>query len=300
MPGTGTIYPAAPPSVSGDKITVSRWLKSPTLQFKTFERLTTQQFIADFLFRKGSADGGAVIFDKLLAANLYPDGEPGEVAPGTEFPLVNVDDPDPQVKLAVERGYAFLTTYVAERRNTMSGIQKGSRRLANGMIRDHNIVALAAFFGDADIPDGPATTPWSTASGKSKVADMRSAISEIQNGDLGYSVDTAVLHTDTALGLLNDDWIAEHLPRENVDLNPLLNTELAGLAGVKNWLVSNRAPEDKIAFTSRGAVGSINIEEGLWSKTIDDPRYRRWITQAGRSDVPVIDEPMAAFILDID
>ena len=300
MPGTGTTYPPASPSVTGDKVTVSRWLKSPTLQFKTFERLTGQQFIADFIFRQGQANGGAVIFDKLLEANLYPTGEPAEVAPGTSFPLVNVDDPDPKVALAVERGYAFLTTYVAERRNTMSVIQKGARRLGNGMVRDHNAVAVNAFFSDSDIPSGPAETDWDASTGKGMIADIRSAISEIKNGDLGYTVDTALIHPDVELLLLNDEWITEHLPRENAGVNPLLSNELAGLAGIKNWVVSHRVPADKVGITSKGAVGSINIEEGLWSKTIDDPVNRRHITQAGRSDVPVIDEPLAAFILDIE
>lgn len=300
MPGPGTVYPADPASVAGSKITVDRWLNSPTIQQKSFERITAQQgFIADFLFRGGLAEGGAVIYDKLTEAVLWADGEPGLIAPGTEFPLVGVEDPDPKIALAVERGLAFVTTFQAQRRNRIDVIQKGVRRIGNTMIRNHDAVALATFYNDADIPKGDGSVTWATDNGDGILADIFGGSAVVNDGDMAYNVDTAIIRPETRTLLLTKKAIREALPKENTAINPVTSGQLSGLAGIDNWIVSKRAPVGKIAYVNRQVVGSINVEEAFWTATIKDDLRRRWVTQAGRSDVPIIDEPMAAYIQDI-
>lgn len=300
MPGPGLQYPPDAATVSGSKITVDRWLKNPTIQQKSFERITLQQgFVADFLFRGGLAEGGAVIYDKLTAANLWADGEPGLIAPMSEFPLVDVSDPDPKIALAVERGLAFETSFQAIRRNNMDVIAKGVRRLANTMIRNHDAVALNTFYTDADIPAGDGSVTWATDGGDGILTDMFAGSAVVEDGDLAYTVDTAIIRPETRTLLLSKKAIRDALPRENTAINPVTSGKLSGLAGIDNWIVSKRAPVGKVAYVNSKVVGSINVEEAFWTASIEDKLRRRWVTQAGRSDVPIIDEPLAAYIQDI-
>jgi hypothetical protein len=82
-------HPLGPPTVTGATITVDSALKSPTRVTRTLMDLTLQRFFADRVFTNaGGVTGGAVIYDELIANDLYADrdiervvaqGQPGQM-----------------------------------------------------------------------------------------------------------------------------------------------------------------------------------------------------------------------------
>ena len=238
-----------------------------------------------------------MLYDRILEANLFADTDPGVIQPGGEFPLVGVEDPDLKVALVQKLGSAFLVTYENERRNQMSVVTRGIRKLANSSIKRHDQLALNALLADPDVLTAPATEAFATATGEEKLSDIYTAVSAIENTDLGYTVDTGVLNPATKLKILKDKEIRDALPRENVDRNPVTSGELNGLAGIENWVVSNRMPADKIAFVNRQVVGTINDEVPFYTRTVDEAANERYRVMGARISVPVITDPKAAYIL---
>ena len=77
------IYPSTP-TLSGDSVTVERFLKSPTLVQRRVNELAAQTFLADFLFTGRELSNGSVIYE--VGEGVYLAGKPEVVNPGAEYP----------------------------------------------------------------------------------------------------------------------------------------------------------------------------------------------------------------------
>lgn len=298
MPTEGLLYPGATPTVAGNKITVERFVKSPSQVFRVLSDLTKERFIADFIFAGGDAQGGAVLYDEVAENDLYASKDPSEIAPGDEFPLVTDTQGDPKVAAVTKRGAAFPLTYEAVRRDQRDVLGRGLIKLRNTSVRKHDLVAMQALHGNAVINASRSAAAtgggWHQA-GADVFADLFGAVSAVEQADLGYVVDTAICNPAEALKLLKRKDIRDALPRENTAINPIVSGKLAGLCGINNWIVTNRQTAGVVHLMQRQVAGSIRDEVPFYSRTINEEKRERYLIMAGRVSVPIVTDPLAVF-----
>jgi hypothetical protein len=89
-------HPLAPPTLSGNLLTVDLALQNPTIVTRRIMDLTLQKFIADRVFASaGGVTGGAVIYTQATLNDLYLDRDVAHVQPGGDFPIVAARGPRP-------------------------------------------------------------------------------------------------------------------------------------------------------------------------------------------------------------
>jgi hypothetical protein len=80
----GVLYPPTVPTLSGDVLTINRFLNSPTQVHRRLRDLSDQHFVADVLLTgKIEASGGAISYEQ--SESIYTDRVPSAVAPGGEY-----------------------------------------------------------------------------------------------------------------------------------------------------------------------------------------------------------------------
>src|SRR5262252_8861493 len=132
-------HPLGPPTVSGTTITMDIALNTPTRITRTLMDLTLQRFFADRVFTSaGGVSGGAVVYDELLANDLYSDRDLRRVAPGDEFPLITSSRRVPKVAEVEKWGAKFYTTVEARDRNDIAVFTRNVRLMANTIVRKIN------------------------------------------------------------------------------------------------------------------------------------------------------------------
>src|SRR5260370_2543476 len=99
MPGT---YPAAPPTLSGDLETISRFLQSPTQIRRRLRDYTDLRFVADqILTQRFRTSGGAALYE--LSEPVVTDRAVEAVRPGAEYPSANMPTGTPGSASASQR-----------------------------------------------------------------------------------------------------------------------------------------------------------------------------------------------------
>lgn len=290
------MYPPAAPTVSGNNITIDMFLRNPSRVQRVMQDLTSQRFIADTLYSSGDAQGGAVIYDRVSQQDLFTERDVEEISPGSEFPNVGGWDPTPNVAKVAKRGGQVEITYEAVRRNNRDMVQRNLTKLRNTLVKKHDAIAVNRILTDGDVLTGTAAAVW-TNSSADPFSDLAAAVSEIEQQDLGYNATICLINPQERLSLLTHKSIRDALPRENVQVNPLLSGQLAGLAGIPQWIVSNRVPAGTVIVANAGVVGSMRDEMPLYTRIIDKQETETWIIQAARVSVPVITDPKAALVL---
>jgi hypothetical protein len=288
----GNTYPGAFPTVNGDKITVEQWMHAPTMLRRTLENWLSQRWIADFIFSSGDAQGGAVIYDQLTAQDLYPDGEPGDIAPGAEFPNVDTSDPTPKVARVTKRGLQTKLTYEHVRRNDRDTFTRKLTKLRNGLLRRVDTVTFAALDAEPLIQSVAAAKPLTDPTAD-PINDFLGAIQEVDENDLGYKIDTVIINPQEFYRLLGRKDIRDALPRENTTINPILSRRMSGFLEIPNWIVSNRQTAGRARVLQAKVVGSQRDEVPFYSRNIDEPKREVWYIQAARVNVPIVTDPYA-------
>lgn len=292
----GTTYPPAPPSIDGQgRITVEQFLKTPTRVQRTIADLTAERYLAERIFGSGTAEGGAVIYDQLTAADsLYTDRDVQAIEPGSEFPLTDSGESAPKVAAVSKWGGAGIVTYEAARRDNRDVLNRKLTRIRNTIVRKVDTVAIAAL--NAAPINGSVGTDWSEAATRDAVGDVAKATNKIDNLDLGYVADTVLINPTQELELFLDKGLRDSLPRENNTTNPIASGRISGLMGL-TWYASNRVPLGTAYVLASTQAGSLRDELPLYSRVVDQPERERYLIQAARVTVPVVTDPLAVYRL---
>jgi hypothetical protein len=292
----GTTYPPAPPTIDGQgRITVEQYLKQPTRVQRAIADLTKERYLAERIFGSGNAEGGAVIYDQLTAADsLYTERDVQAIEPGSEFPLTDVGESAPKVAAVSKWGGAGIVTYEAARRDNRDVLNRKLTRIRNTIVRKVDTVAIAAL--NAAPINGSVGTDWSDVATRDAVGDIAKATNKIDNLDLGYVADTVLINPTQELELFLDKSLREALPKENTAANPIASGRISGLMGL-TWYASNRVPVGTAYVLASTQAGSLHDELPLYSRVVDQPERERYLIQAARVTVPVVTDPLAVYRL---
>lgn len=290
-----TTYPPAPPTVDGQgRITVEQFLKTPTRVTRVIEDLTRERFLAERIFGKGDAQGGAVIYDQVTASELYTDRDVQAIDAGSEFPIVSSGESAPKVAAVTKWGGAAVLTYEAVRRDSRDTLNRELTKLRNTIVRKVDTVAIAALNAAPILTD--TGTDWSDSMAGNPVLDLASARSQIDDQDMGYTADTVLINPAQYVDLISNTKVANSLPRDVVAANPIASGQLGNYMGF-TWYVTNRVPAGTAYILSSMMAGSLRDELPLYSRPIDQPERERWLIQAARVTVPIVTDPKAVLKL---
>ena len=283
-------HPLGAPSVSGTTYTVDMALNAPTRVTRTLMDLTLQRFFADRVFANtGGVTGGAVVYDELIANDLYLDRDIERVAPGDEFPIVTGSRRAPKVAEVEKWGGKFFVTIEARDRNDVSVFTRNVRQLANTIVRKINQRAVEVL--EAAVQAAPTRQVTGNSWGSVVTAGSTASNSNLWPG---YDFARAQMLAEQAeLGIVYDLWImnpAEYLQLARIygtGLNDLLNS-----LGV-NIFVTNRVAAGTAYVVAERQPGQMRIEQPLATTQWYEERTERYWTQSSVRPLMFVDNRFA-------
>lgn len=296
-----TTYPPAAPTLSGDLLTINRFLASPTQVARRLRTLLEQRYIAARLLPgRFDIEGGAIQYE--TGESIFANEEPRAVAPGAEYPLVTVDGGTPSVASPVNWGDDAEISDASIKRRALNPVERGLTKLANSNVKKVDSVALAAI-ASAVTATQSAAAGWSTATAAQMLKDVATAKAQIVALNQGYDPDTVVLDDLSYAYAFGAFLAAGLMPREAS--NPLGTGVFAEVDGML-WLPTPNLPTaGTILVADSTQLGGIGVEKqgtgyqqvnevGTEVKTIRDDKRDMWIIRARACVVPVVLEPAAA------
>lgn len=315
-------YPPAFPTLSGDILSISRFLKDPTFVARALRTIAEQMFVSNKLLTgQFFTQSGSVLYEQT--EGLFADRAPKGVGPGAEYPLTTIGTGPAQTANTVKWGSDSEIPDESISRQNYDVVMRAFIKLANSMVQQIDSTALSAI--TSAIPGGNTTAAgksWAgTAGAPNIVRDVALAVQNIVALKQGYQPNAVFVDLPTWAYAISDPTISLMLPRENpgVGNSPVLqgaggdSMMKATRIGGMTWYTSPSIPVtgqatilDTTVFgafvdetlQSEGYVGS-PIDEGymIQSKTMREEKTDAWRVRVRRTTVPIILEPSAAWTI---
>ena len=300
-----SIYPPAPPTVSGDLTTINRFLSSPAAVTQRLRELTMQRFIADFLLAERTpAPSGTIQVESFEP--LYLATDPRPVNPGSEYPRGSETRPTTTLASVTKWGQELPLTDEAISRYRTNSVDRVLRKLANNTVRTVDTTTLAVVAA-AVTQTQAAVASWATTATARPFLDIMLAKAVIDTRDEGFVADTVVL-TPILFARLAD-LVTNILPREGGD-GVVATGNIPEFAGL-TFVTSTRLPvSSQPLVCDRQLLGGMAFEDVAspeWdgsSATGPEVRVRRdptgndqWLLGSRRVVVPYVVEPGAGVFI---
>jgi|SRR5262252_7903255 len=283
-------HPLNAPTVTGTTMTVDMALKSPTRVTRTLMDLTLQRFFADRVFANGGGvTGGAVVYDELIANDLYLDRDIDRVAPGDEFPEVVSSRRAPVVAEVEKWGAKFWVSIESRDRNDTSVFARNVQQMANTITRKINMRAVEVL--EAAVQKSPNRLVTGNSWGAVVTAGSGASNSNVWPG---YDMARAqMLAEQDELGIVYNLWILN--PTEYLQLARIygsgLNDLLASL-GISIF-VTNRITAGTAYVVQERAPGQMRIEQPLATEQWYQEENQRYWTQSSVRPLFFVDNRFA-------
>lgn len=288
-------YPPAPPTISGNIETISRFLAEPTFIERRLRTVTENRFIADRLLTgRYLASGGAVEFE--VSESIFTDANPTARAPGSGFARTSVTPGNASISPVADWGLESPVTdeSIKRARNT-NPMDRAIQKIANTVIRQVDLTALAAI-ATAVTTTQAVGTAWSTVATADPFLDVMTAVATIRALNQGYDPDIVVVNDQTLANAMDNTKLTNMYRRENPD-NPVYSGSPAMIGGLM-WLPSPNIPVANTALVLDSTLlGAMVDEEGLTGLSYRDEPNKQWILRGERVVVPIVQEPAAAIKL---
>ncbi|MFI6793673.1 hypothetical protein ACIBG4_40715 [Nonomuraea sp. NPDC050383] len=301
MPGS---YPAAPPTLSGDLETISRFLNSPTSLQRRLRTFRDLRFVSDrLLTQRFRTSGGAVLYE--MAEPFVTDRAVTAVGPGSEYPGANVPTGTAAIASVSKWGQKVPITDEEITRNVYGGaaVDRVLRKVVNSIIKQVDSVTMSAIASAVtdtfDVTSGGGAA-W-TAATPTILRDILEAKAVVVSKNLGYMPDTLALN-DTAYAIvMSDEKITNALRRETLD-SPVYTGEVEVIAGLRivvspaitTPLVLDSTQLGGMADEMASAPGYATSDLAVQVKSIRVDTADKWDLQGRRLTVPIVQEPGAA------
>jgi hypothetical protein len=302
MPGP---YPAASPTLSGDLLTISRFLQSPTQLSRALRSIMNLRFVSDqLLTNQYRTSGGAISYE--VSEPILNTRAVTAVAPGSSYPF-DVPAGGTAALAAVKKwGEASFLSDEQVKRSVYAGneIARTLQKAVNTVINKIEAITIAAI-GSAVTQTQAAAAAWSGTSGTLIFRDIELAAMKIADQNQGYNPDTILMSSSKFAYLISDPVISNLRAREDQS-NPIYSGQMTQIAGFKVVYTSaSNLPSDDVWVLDSTLLG------GMADEVNNDPGYTTidrniqvqnervagrdgWNLWARRLTVPIIQEPAAA------
>lgn len=303
MPGT---YPAGAPTLSGDTLSISRFLQSPQAINRRLRDFNDLRFVSDqLLTQRFRSQGGAVLYEQ--SEPFVSDRTAESVGPGSEYPYANLPPGTAAVAAIQKWGQKVLLTDEEIARNAYAGaaVDRAMQKVVNSIISQVDSItmsALASAVTQTFNVTGTGGGVWTGAT-PTILRDIFRARAVVMALNLGYNVDTLVVNDVQYAYMLTDVGISNLLRREDTN-NPVYSGQLQKLGNL-NLIISPNLPSQTaymldsqqlggMADEVDGAPGYSVSDLAVQIKAIRKDDADAWDLQGRRKTVPVIQEPGAA------
>jgi hypothetical protein len=297
-------YPPSGPSISGDTVSINRFLNNPTLVARRLRTLLEQRYISDSLLSgRFTVSGGAVTYE--TGESIFSGENPRAIQPGMEYPLVSPSGGSASIAKTVKWGQDALVTDESIKRRQMDPVNRALLKLANQNVKYVDSVALSAI-NSAVTASANAAADWSTATAAQILSDVAQAKANILALNEGFMPDTVVVDDVNHAYAMAAFASAGYLPRESTADNAVLTGQFPVILGLR-WLATPNLPAaNKALVADSTQLGGMADEDlggpgyvkaggiGTEVKTIRDDENDQYRVRARRVTVPVVVEPAAA------
>jgi hypothetical protein len=205
-------YPPAPATLSGDALTISRFLANPTLVARRLRTIADQRFIADRLLTgRFVASGGAILYE--TGETIYTDRAPEAVAPGSNYPQTPVSEGTASLAKTVKWGEDVPITDEVIKRRQMDPVNRAFIKLVNQMVKTVDGISMSAVTS-AVTQSTAALASWASGAPAQIMRDIARAKASIIALNQGYDPDLLVVDDLTYANIISDPAFAAFLPRE--------------------------------------------------------------------------------------
>ena len=303
MPGT---YPAAPPTLSGDLETISRFLQSPAQLRRRLRDYRDLRFISDqVLTQRLRSQGGAILYE--MSEPFVTDRPVESVAAGAEYPFANLPTGTAAIAAVAKWGQKVRLTDEEIERNVYAGqaVDRNLRKVVNSVIKQVDGITMSAVTSAVTgfvSASGAGSTRWGAATPKI-LFDILSAKASVYALNLGYNPDT-LLVGDTAYALMMSDTNITNALRREDSTNPIYTGKIEIIGGLTIVVGGSMAGVDPYVLDSSqlggmadeldSAPGYAMDQLAVQVKSIRKEDNDAWDLQGRRKTVPVVQEPGAA------
>jgi hypothetical protein len=303
MPGA---FPAAAPTLSGDTVSISRFLQSPQQITRRLRDYKDLRFVSDqLLTQRFRSQGGAVLYE--MTEPFVSDRTATAVSAGSEYPYANLPTGTAAIAAISKWGQKVLLTDEEIARNAYAGaaVDRQLRKVVNTVIQQVDSItmsAIASAVTNSFNVTGSGGGVWTGAT-PTILRDILRAKAVILALNLGYDPDTVVLNDTQYAYAMTDTNITNAWRRETTD-NPVYTGEVVRIAGLAVIVSPNLPANTAYVLDSKALGGMADETDGAPGYSVSDlavqvKSIRRdeqdaWDLQARRKTVPVVQEPGAA------
>lgn len=304
MPGS---YPAAPPTLTGDLETISRFLQSPLMLKRRLRNFVDLRFVSDqILTQRFRTQGGAVLYEQTEP--FVSDRTVEAVDAGSEYPYANLPTGVGAIAAVSKWGQKIFLSDEEVARNVYGGaaVDRQLRKVVNSIIKQVDATTMSAI-SSAVTQTTAAGVTWATAATRTILLNILNAVAAVVGQNLGYVADTILL-SDTKYALMMTDASLTNAWQRETTNNPVYTGQLeriAGLAVVKTSVANMPGGTDDVwvldstqlggmADEVDGAPGYAVSDLAVEVQSIRQSERDGWDLQGRRKTVPVVQETGAA------
>lgn len=296
------IYPPAPPTLSGDILTISRFLNSPALVQRRLRTIAEARFLADSILQgRYEASGGALLYEQT--ESIYTSKPPEAVNAGAEYPRTPAT-PGPAALAGITKwGSDVPITDEHVKRYGRRAVDVALLKITNYVVKQVDTVAMTAINAAVTLTQavqGSWTVP---VTATDPIMDILLAAAQINSQDQGYTADTVVT-TDQGWARLMGH--AKLITGSQFQGRPPAEILSEILPGMRVLPTNNTPPAatDKLWVLDSTMLGGLAYERlespeyagdpanGMESWTRRDPAANdQWLVRGRRPIVPVVQEP---------
>lgn len=310
----GSQFPPAAPTLSGDVLSINRFLKETPWVMRALRDIADEQFVADKLLTAQFFTESGSIGYETSGESIYADRSPKAVPPGGEYPVTPISTGPASTANTIKWGNDSLIEDESISRQKWPVVTRGFRKLMNSHISTIDSIGLSAVVS-AVTQNTDAIASWKASDGSAKILrDLMRAATSIIKLKQGYMPNAVFIEPDVFANVVSNDDLMKLLPREypGVEATPVrqgLNGLLMKQIGGFSFITSPNAPSTGKAlmldtnvfggFTDElvDAPGYIQADNGLQVKSIRDDDTDGWRIRARRITVPIVLEPSAGWLI---
>lgn len=295
---------ANPPTLSGDVLSISRFLQSPTALQRRLRTFLDLRFVSDqLLTQRFNSQGGAVLYEQ--SESQFTDRAVEAVASGSEYPYANDPTGTAGIAAIAKWGQKVRLTDDEIARNAFGGsaVDRKLQKVVNAIISKVDAITMSAIYSavtatlDVTASSGVA---WNLANALF-LRDILRAKAAVVALNQGYNPDTLGLNDTQYAYLMSDEKFTNALKRED-NTNPVYTGQVDKVAGlvivvspaITNPIVLDSTQLGGMADEMDGAPGYSMSDLGVQVKAIRSDTTDSWDLQGRRKTVPVVQEPGSA------
>jgi hypothetical protein len=314
------VYPPAAPTISGDTLTISRFLNSPAAVMRRLRTLTENRFIADVLLSgRFQVQGGSILYEQT--ESIFTSKAPEAVAPGSQYPMATATPGTAAVAAVTKWGQDVPVTDEQIGRYGGRAAEVALIKIANYIVKQVDSVCLAAIAAAvtatraAGSPGGVGSArAWSVitadpTTSSAPLLDLMAAAAEMRALDQGYEPNVAIMSDLSYARVIANASVIAGLSRESRD-----SVTAAGIAAAREIAGLELLPTNNLPVASTAFVIDTTMLGGIGYERIPSPEYQgdpangvesfsrrdpqasdKWILRGRRPVVPIVQEPGAGF-----